>query len=354
MIALVRRSRFGPIGIDIGSRSVKLLQLDGQRSAIVEAARWDLPADWSATPERADEAVVAAIRQARQGRNFRGREAVLCVGAGDLFVQNIRVAQVAGDQLHRLVHAEAAGRLPFPKEEAELRYIEAADVRQGDTMRREVILLACRRAAIERAIAVAEQAGLEPLAIDAQPAALVRCYARQYRRDNDQQRRTMFVHIGASSTMTVIARGQDLLFVKPIDSGGRHMDEAVAQHLNMPIESAAALRRHNGDRRADQRDPEVARSLLEAIRPVLDRLGNELSMSLRYHSVTFRGEPVSLVVLGGGEASESLAEFLAARLEIPCELGHPVRSFRNQHLAGRVSQWDVAAGLALREDEVRR
>ena len=96
----------------------------------------------------------------------------------------------------------------------------------------------------------------------------------------------------------------------------------------MPPADAAALRRHNGDRRADQRDPEIARSIAEAIRPVLERLAQEMSLCLRYYSVTFRGQPLAQVVLGGGEASPSLVEWFAARIDLPCELGNPLRTLR--------------------------
>ena len=349
MASWLPQSRCGPIGVDIGSRSVKLLQFDAARAAIREAARWDLPAEPAANLDRQDERVAEAIRHARDGRNFRGKQAVFCLGAGSLFVQNIRVAQASGDELTKMVHFEAAGRLPFRAEEAELRYIEADDVRQGDSVRREVILLACHRPSLDRILSVAEQAGLEPAAIDVEPAAMLRSYSRQYRRDNDQQRRMMFVNVGASNTAVVIARGSDAMFIKYIDVGGRHFDEAVAKHLKMTAGDAAALRRHNGDRRAEQRDPEIARSVQESIRPVLDRLAHELSLCVRYYSVTFRGQPLAQLVLGGGEATEALAEWVAARLGVPCDLGNPLRSFEKTTIPGRIGQWDVAAGLALRE-----
>lgn len=343
------RPRCGPIGVDLGSRSVKLLQFDALRTQVHEAARWDLPPEPAAKPERQDERLIEAIRHAREGRDFRGRDAVFCLGAGNLFVQNIRVAQATGDELNKIVHFEAAGRLPFATDEAEIRYIEADDVRQGDTVRREVILLACYRPALNRMLAVADAAGLLAVAVDVEPAALLRCYGRQFRRDDDQQRRMMFVTIGASNTVAVIARGSNTMFVKYIDLGGRHFDEAVAKSLKMTASNASALRRHEGDRRVQERDPEIARSIHEAIRPVLDRLTHELSLCLRYYSVTFRGQPLSQVVLGGGESSETLAEWLTARLDLPCEAGNPLRPFEKSPVGGRIGQWDVAAGLALRD-----
>lgn len=341
-------ARCGPIGIDIGSRSVKLLQFDAGYTRVHDAARWDLPPEPAAKPERQDERLVEAIRHAREGRDFRGRDAVLCLSAGNLFVQNIRVSQATGDELTKIVQFEAAGRLPFATDEAEIRYIEADDVRQGDTVRREVILLACYRPSLDRMLSMADDAGLHAVAVDVEPSAVLRCYARQFRRDDDQQRRMMFVSVGASNTVAVIARGASPMFVKYIDVGGRHFDEAVARSLKMSANDAAALRRHNGDRRAQERDPEIARSVNESVRPVLDRLTHELSLCLRYYSVTFRGQPLSQIVLGGGEASDALAEWLTARLDLPCEAGNPLRPFEKGSAGGRLGQWDVAAGLALR------
>ncbi len=349
MVSWIGKRRCGPIGVDIGSRSVRLVQFSADGLQVHEAARWELPYEQAAAADRRDEQIVDALRRAREGRNFRGRQAVFCLGAGNLFVQNIRVPQAAGDELTKIVHCEAAGRLPFSSEEAEIRYLEAADVRQGDTLRREVILLACHRPEIERILALAEKAGLVPAAIDVEPVALLRCYAKQFRRDGDRQRRIMFVNLGGSNTTVVIAQGSDTMFVKYLDIGGRHLDEAVTRHLKMRLPDAAALRRHNGDRRADQRDPEITRSLAESIRPVLDQLAHELSLCVRYHSVTFRGEPLVQAVLGGGEATESLVDWLAERLDLPCELGSPLRDCQHAVPSGRMGQWDVAAGLALRE-----
>jgi len=349
MVGWPLRRRCGPIGIDVGSTSVKLLQLSADRRTVVEAACWELPSTPDGEPDRSPASVAEAIRRAREGRGFRGREAVLCLGAGELFVQNLRVAQATGKELTRVVCAEAAARLPFAPNEAEIRYLEADNVRQGDSLRREVILLACRRPVVEQWVSLADEAGLVAVALDVEPSALLRCYARQYRRGADQERCAMFVNVGGSNTTVVIARGPGAMFVKYIDVGGRHLDGAVARRLKMDLADAAALRRHHGDRRADQRDPEVSRGILESIRSPLDRLASELSMCVRYYSVTFRGRPLACVVLGGGEASPSLAEWLTGRLDVPCELGAPLRDFENTRSVGRQGQWDVAAGLALRE-----
>ena len=350
MIRLPSARRYGPIGVDVGARSVKLVQFSADRSQLIDMSRWDIPAgDAAMTDQQHGELVLEALRRAREGRQFRGREAVLCLSERQLFLQNVRVPKVEGQALERCIQQEAASRVPFPLEETELRYIEAADIRQGGSVMREVILLTCHRPVLNRTVELIVEAGLRPVAVDIEPAALLRGYVTQLRRDEDRTCQLLLVHVGYSNTAVIISHGDDVVFLKYIDVGGKHLDEAVARHLHMELNKASALRRHSGDRRSDQKDPEVSRSIAEATRPVLERLASELSMCIRYYSVTFRGQPLERLILGGGEASEELLHDLHERFEIKAELHDPFRRFPATLPSGRRSQWDVAAGLALRE-----
>ena len=175
MVALFPRKRCSPIGIDIGSRSVKLVQFSADHSRLVDVSRADMPAETEGTgnPEQGTGSTVAALQKAREGREFHGKDAVLCLNDRQLFLQNIRVPQGDKAALDRTVQQEAAGRIPFPVAEAELRYIEAAEIRHGDQVMRELILLACHRPVLERMLGTVEQAGFRPVAVDVEPAALL-------------------------------------------------------------------------------------------------------------------------------------------------------------------------------------
>ncbi len=387
MVRWIPKRAVGPIGVDISPRSVKLIQLNDRHTSVLDAVRWDVQSladkaliakidaaqsdrpgvsespplgpkrgkgDKPSTADEArdsaaeDEQIVAALKQALEGRRFQGCDAVLCLDTHDLLLANVRIAKQVGVDMDRLVQQEAAARIPFAIQEAEIRYLDGADVRQGDTLLREVTLLACHRPAIQRKIELAEAAGLRPVAIDVAPTAVLRSYVSQYRREEDRRRRAMFVHIGTSNTFVVIAQGADVLLARVLDVGGIHFDESVAQQLDMSIADAVSLRRYNGERRADQRDADVAESIDEASRPVVERFLSELGKCVRYHSVTFRGQPLSGIVLGGGEANESLAETIAARLDVKCDVGDPLRTLETSLPMVHRAQWDVAAGLALR------
>ncbi|MEO8494783.1 MAG: pilus assembly protein PilM [Planctomycetota bacterium] len=273
---------------------------------------------------------------------------MICLNHRQLFLQNIRVSKAATTSLDRTIQQEAAGRVPFPVAEAEIRYLEAADIRQGDAVMREVILMACHRPVLERLLRIIERAKFRPVAVDVEPTSLVRTYTSQFRRDEDREVRTMYVHVGYESTLVVIAQGAELLFVKYIELGGKQFDESVSRTLKMNLTDSASLRRNSGDRRSDRQDPEIVRSVAEAMRPAVERLASELSMCVRYHSVTFRGRPLERFVLGGGEATESLLESLTKRVGLASELSDPFRMYPRSGKTGRNCHWDIAAGLALR------
>jgi len=351
MIARFSRHKFGPIGIDIGSRSVKFVQFTADGNRLLDASRWDLPAEdelAEGDEESHDAAIVEALIQGREGRAFKGRDAVVCLNDQQLFLQNIRVPKTDETTLDRTVQQEAAGRIPYPVADSDIRYLEAGDIRQGDTLMREVILMACHRPVLNRLLGVIERAGLQPVAVDVEPSAIVRSYVSQFRREQDRDTRAMYVHIGHASTLVVVTQGDELLFVKYIELGGQQFDESVARRLKMSLSESSALRRYNGDRRSTRQDPEIARSIADATRPPTERLAAELSMCVRYHSVTFRGRPLARFVLGGGEASEQLLETLHKRVGIEGELSDPFRMYPRSGHTGRTGHWDIAAGLALR------
>ena len=93
MICSLLKNRYSPIGVDLGSHSVKLVQFAADRKQLIDAVRWDLPAGKSAAEKGAGgtEAMVEALKQARRNRAFRGWDVVLCLGHDQLFLQNIRV-----------------------------------------------------------------------------------------------------------------------------------------------------------------------------------------------------------------------------------------------------------------------
>ncbi|MFO0885256.1 MAG: pilus assembly protein PilM [Pirellulales bacterium] len=352
MISWPLFTRSGPLGIDIGTKSIKAVQLSADRSRVVAAHRLELSAAATEqTGEQRQATISDALATLVKQHGLKGCDAVCCLDDQQMFLQNIRIAKNPAET-ERLVAQEIAGRLPFSVEEAEIRYVESADVRQGETIVREVIVMACKRTHIHAQAQLLESVGLRPVSIDTQPCALARGHSRQFRRDVDKSERALLVHLGHRRSLAVVAHGDEVLFVKYIDIGGTHFDQALARQLRMELPEATRLRRREGDRRADRQDSDVVRAVQEALRAPVDRLCGELGLCTRYHSVMFRGQSLSRVVVSGGEATPELAETIGKYLSLETEVCDPVRHLdQGTFRFFRKCQWDLAVGLALRNVE---
>lgn len=302
----------------------------------------------AADPFENREAVVGALGKLVADRRFRGRNVVLCLQGDDLFVQNARITKKPYESLDAMIYQEAEGRLPAPLDEMDLRFIEAGDVRQGNSIKSEVVLLASRKDRIAWLIDATEEAGLHPVAFDAEPTALLRAYSRLYRRDEDLEQSIMLVRIGYRKTIVVITGEENPLFVKHIDVGEIDFDMAVSDYLAIPLDEAVALRNCREDRRSNRRDPDVMRCLAEAVRPILDSFSHDLNMCVRYHSITFRRHPLTELILTGPGVDDSLVQWLSVHMNIPCNLGNPLRGLTGNRQTVEESHWDLAVGLALR------
>src|SRR5439155_14552033 len=90
MIRLTR-SQVLPVGLDIGSDSVKMLQVEtvGQTLSVVAAAREPIPAGARERPELRVAAAGDAIRQMFRHGHFAGRRAVVALPREMLHVKNL-------------------------------------------------------------------------------------------------------------------------------------------------------------------------------------------------------------------------------------------------------------------------
>ena len=90
---------------------------------------------------------------------------------------------------------------------------------------------------------------------------------------------------------------------------------------------------------------------------IAEQLINEISLCLRYYTVTFRGQRVGSALVSGVGADTPLLMESFRRL-LPLEVG-VAQSFRGLKSLGRISQdrpaeWTIAIGLALKGIEAAR
>ncbi|NIA22090.1 MAG: pilus assembly protein PilM [Anaerolineaceae bacterium] len=357
-----------PIGIDIGTCSVKMVQLavNGDTFSVVACAKAELP-DMTGMAEEGREALLASrIMSELKEHKFRGKDCIAALMDSEVSIRNIRIPCVGESQVEDAVLAEAKFKFPFDIEDAVVNFMIAGQVHQGDEAYLEVLLFAAPKAAIEAHVARLHAMGLVPASLDAQHCALFRTFERYLRRKEDEGEVNVYLDLGGT-TKVIITRGRDILFIKSINKGALSFDAAVASRLELSLSEASALRhrvlkssREGEAEQGEQCDREVRQMLFDAIRPEIEELAEEINKCLRYHSVTFRGERPAHVTFIGGETHESgIPEMLGKRIGLPVIIGEPFRGINTKNLGadvdrrGMLSEWTVAFGLSLKGAFIR-
>lgn len=360
-----------PIGIDLGTRCVRMLQLersaDGCGFVAAAAARQTLPDEVQGIGDEFHAAAGEAIRRMLVGGGFAGRRVVSGLPAPAVQYKNLRLPKMPADELAAAVQWEAGDRLHLGRNASSVQFYNAGEVRQGDDLRQEIILLAAADATVEQHTQMLVDCGLEPVAIDVTPSALARCVQLLgvgADGDGDDDASRLVIEVGYSSSKVLILREGRIVFFKLIAVGGRNFDQAVAAALSISVADAADLRRRLGDADAAETiggDADRVRTVSrQALRPVVSDLAREVGLCLRYYSVTFRGRrPGRALLMGGGSRDADLAGALSEATGLgvtpvdplaAVDL-QPVRAVVGSEAARR--EWAVAAGLSLRP-EARR
>jgi type IV pilus assembly protein PilM len=361
---MLRSGNIQPIGLDIGHDSVKMLQLEvGARGLSVRAAALR-PLD-AANAGKGEHALDAALAMAgdmlRRG-GFAGRSVVAALPRDIVHVKNLRLPVIPAAELPAAVRFEARNIFSFDTTTAYVNYLIAGEVRQGADARQEVIVLAARQAEVDDFLERLDRIGVQVASLDAEPCALYRGIERFIRRRDDEQEVNVLIDVGLRRTQVVIGRGREISFYKPIDIGGQRLNDVISQKLEITFAEARALRRRlaastatgDGDDNADGQDA-VRQAVFSATRGILEDLAREVSLCLRYHSVTFRGPGPSRVRLLGGEAHDpNLRAILSASLSMAVEAAHPLfnidcTALKAADRQGPMSEWATVLGLALKK-----
>jgi len=361
------RKRFWPISLDIGTQTVELLQLAeaGNGSVhVVDAAQWAFPESMGDDPDARQRALVEAVREIVKRHGFKGRRTVTCLPADQLQIRNIRLPDMLPEQMEAAIQSEAKERLGFMPEGNQLNTIHAGKVQSGSETRNEIILMAAKPEVIEDHAALIQEMGLEPYYIEAEPVALFRVLERFLRRGGDQETVSVLVDMGVRGTLVVVARGRQIVFTRFIDIGGRRITEAICRELNLTVEQARQMRQRTGaselgrggDVTATSRDDSsVVWSICDAMRGELEALCNEISLCLRYCSVTFRGLRPDMITLAGGESCDPLMkEMITEQLNVACELNDPFKNISTSKAKvgdrrGPLAEWALCVGMAYRQ-----
>jgi Tfp pilus assembly PilM family ATPase len=344
----------GPVGIDPGEGVLRLVQLvrnDAGVTVRASAAQTYVPGGENTWQE--------AISRAFDADSFVGRGVVAALPNELLHVGTVRIpASVPNASISTAASVEAATLFPFPLTDAVVQCLPAGDTltAAGGDLQREVVVLAAPRQRVDALVDDLHAAGVIVESLDAGPCALFRA-ARPFQHPSPAA--NVLLEIGQRQTHVVIGRGSAINFIKSIDVGAWHFDEAVARTLNVAPAEARQMRWRVaagedtlGDVGAPVESNAVNQAVVDCMRGTLEQLSRNLALYLKYHAITFRGPGPQCIHLMGPEAdNQMLREALAGGLGLPVMMVDPFSAFSGRAPPGGepTGGWSLATGLALKK-----
>jgi type IV pilus assembly protein PilM len=383
------------VGLDIGSRTVKIVQLRRVGKQIelsgFGVAEIHPIGERPNSAEELREMKITAIRRAVDSAKITTRQIVSAVAGESVIVRYIQLPDMPEAELKNALQWEAEEYIPFNLSEVNIdaTIIGPSADSTPEAPRLDVLLVCARKNLIDEHIALVQKAGLSPDIIDSESFAFLNCYELNCMPDPSEV--VGLINIGGDITSISVYSGGSPRFSRDISIGGNTITAAIQQRVEVSMAEAEALKFRRGVPSPSGGFPpplapgasgqmslaETIRSTVEsmtaggaetgntqdnladkAIRNTLNNLIGEIRRSVQFFEGQARDMKVGRLMIGGGTARlEGFCAFLERELQLPVEIMDPLRRIQVAQGAGVDAQvlqenkhaLSVGIGLALRK-----
>ncbi|MBV9242576.1 MAG: type IV pilus assembly protein PilM [Acidobacteria bacterium] len=338
-------------GLDIGSSSVKMVELDGKLNNLnlVSLGFENLPADTIIDGQIMELNVVSdVIQSVCANHQVNATNVVTGVSGHSVILKNIVLPAMSKEELEESIDWHAEEHIPYDLADVSLDYQVTAETPEATN----VLIAACKKERIDNIKQAIQLAGKAPVVIDVDTFALQNCYEVNYNPSEDDV--VTLLNIGASTMNVNIVKGTRSLFTRDITVGGSQFTDVLQRSLGLNFQQAEAVKRGVVD---------AVEGLEEkSIEPLMNNVTEIVAMEIQktfdfYRATTEDNDTVvqKILISGGGSKLVGLAQELSQRLELPVEVLNPFRNikvdnkkFDPDYLNEIVPEMAVAVGLAVR------
>ena len=349
------------LGLDIGSSSVKLIQLKDAKNGFSLEAFGVSPLPPEAIVDGAlmnNGAIVDAIKQLVGQFKLKNREVAIGVSGHSVIIKKISMPRMTREELEESIQWEAEQYIPFDVKDVNIDVqILSPDGADNSTGQMDVLLVAAKKDMINDYTSVVAEAGLTPMVVDVDAFAVQNAFETNYDFPKDQT--IVLVNAGASVVnINVIAKGLTT-FTRDVTMGGNQFTEEIQKQLNVSYDEAEKLK-VGGDAGQDN-DSVVPQEVERVIQGVADQLAGEIQRSLDFYAATAADSHIARLYLSGGTAKiPALFKVIEARVGVPVEILNPFkgieidnRRFDPNYVMDIAPSAAVGVGLALRRSNER-
>lgn len=294
------------VGIDIGSKTVKIVEINKNGQA------WELKGSGiigykGVTPDKAvDEKELVSlgdvIRKLHKEANISSKDVIISLPEQAVFTRTIKFPLLTDQEIDAAIKWEAEQYIPIPVSEAIIQH-QILERREGTTPPEVVVLLvAAPRKLVENYVKTTQLAGLNVVGVETELMALTRALA-------PAGKTVLLIDFGAGSTDIAIAKNGSLMFSRSIPTAGEAFTRAVAQTLGVEYQQAEQYKRAYG-----LSNTQLEGRIRGAIDPVFKMVIDEVKKAVQFYLSEEKGEAPTSVILSGGTSGMPDALLLLTKM----------------------------------------
>ncbi|MFH1783773.1 MAG: type IV pilus assembly protein PilM [bacterium] len=356
------------IGLDIGSRSVKVVQMNDAAGGLQllknKVIELPLTEKKEESPQEKKIQKIRAIIEALSGFDTKLVKVQTVVAGPRVSVRRITMPPMPKKELLDAIKWEAKNHVPFNIEDAIIDFQIMGDIVEQGVKKHELLVVAAEKVVVDEQMELLREAGIKVSGITAAPLAMWNLVKKGGLK-LPEDKVVAVLNVGGDVTDINIFKDGVLQFTRQILIAGTSMTKSMTGilvsdfgQIELDVNQAEELKRKWGI--PNENEPQMldnnisSTQIMPLLRPIIDRLVSEIRRSFAYHREESRGQRVEHVVLvGGGSALKGFTELLSRGLGIGVEIAQPIVSVVNEEGSegetheGTLPRLAVAMGAAI-------
>src|SRR5436190_2788632 len=236
------------VGLDIGSHSVKLAEMENQSNKVHRLVNWGISAPLAEAIVDGEimdrQLVIDAISNLFESRGITSRNVVAAVSGRAVIVKKITMNKLSPEDAQQAVYWEAEQHVPYDINDVSLDF-EILGPAPNDPKQMQVLLVAAKKDMVLSFSDLIREAGLQPLIVDVDSFAAQNALEANY--DFGPTEVVAILNIGSEITNIDITQGGVPFFTKDLQVGGNIFVETAQRKFNLSqSEAASAVRGESG------------------------------------------------------------------------------------------------------------
>jgi len=353
------------VGVDIGSYSVKVVQLISSNN------RWSLDRFASKTivfpnqpemnPVERKQIAIEAIKNIIQEQKITAKDAVTSVSGNSVIVRYVKFPKHTREELSQTIQFEAEPFIPFPIQDVNIGFHILGDAMENGVQKMDTILVAAKKEMVQNKVDILTDAGLRPVIVDVDAFALENAMSVNAT-EEELKNVYLVINCGMSTTNINIVENGISRVVRDVFISSSSFTKAIQRNLQMGWEQAeeqklksAILLTSQEKEKLMTADDNVAYQVSTALISPARELATECQRSIDFFQTQSSEEKTinKIYLCGGGGLLKGLDKYIESQVHIPVEIYNPLSRIADSDVlsaeAGIFSQYAVAVGLATRK-----